>query len=437
MSTNSIIWMGDIEPNMTEQELMDYFLQFNAHPQNIKLIKDKNTDENKNYCFVYFKTIKEANSVLFKLNGRKIPGTSFVFRLNWANVRSIFNKSAYVGNLNPKVDDLKLYNLFKKRYPSVHHASVITENGVSKGYGFVLFNGEEEYKRSLKEMNGINFYGNIIKVTEQKKKTDKSKKNGNFNIENEEGSSSSSFNDSEKNVPDMQTKLGEISFINNINSIYNIYNINNIYNDFNNSNINTVPIRNMNNSQIIKNNNNNSIDVNINNIANNKTNNIGINTIQKIPLTDINNINFHNNNNILYNYNIEPSEKILYSPINNNINNNARNIDPKKTNLSNNSIVSLNSFNGEPLCKYSTAKKINSRIKTKKGIPEILKPIDENTLMKKIQEGIKKMFIHYKENPFYGDKKINCKLHILFIFNLNLIVSNMFLYYLTAVPLDK
>ena len=368
MSTNSIIWMGDIEPNMTEQELMDYFLQFNAHPQNIKLIKDKNTDENKNYCFVYFKTIKEANSVLFKLNGRKIPGTSFVFRLNWANVRSIFNKSAYVGNLNPKVDDLKLYNLFKKRYPSVHHASVITENGVSKGYGFILFNGEEEYKRSLKEMNGINFYGNIIKVTEQKKKTDKSKKNGNFNIENEEGSSSSSFNDSEKNVPDMQTKLGEISFINNINSIYNIYNINNIYNDFNNSNINTVPIRNMNNSQII--NNNNSIDVNINNIANNKTNNIGIN--------------------------------------------NNRNIVPKKTNLSNNSIVSLNSFNGEPLCKYSTAKKINSRIKTKKGIPEILKPIDENTLMKKIQEGIKKMFIHYKENPFYGDKKINCKLYILF-----------------------
>ena len=407
MSTNSIIWMGDIEPNMTEQELMDYYLQFNVHPQSIKLMKDKSTNENKNYCFVYFKTVKEANSVLFKLNGKKVPGSSFVFRLNWANIRSIFNKSAYVGNLNPKVDDLKLYNLFKKRYPSVQHASVITENGVSKGYGFVLFNGEEEYERSLKEMNGINFYGNIIKVREQRKKKDKSKTFGNSDIENKERSSSSSFSDSEKSIPDIQTQFGEKNCIDNINTINNVYNIYNIYNDFNNSIINTVPIRNMNNNQIINDNNNISIDTNINNIANNKINNKGIYTMQYFPLKDIN--NFHNDNKILYNCNIAPSEKILYSPINNNINNDIRNIVPNKPNLSNNSIVSLNSFNGKPLSNYSTAEKANSRIKTKKEIPEILKPIDENTLKKKIQEGIKKIFIHYKENPFYGDKKVHCK----------------------------
>ena len=407
MSTNSIIWMGDIEPNMTEQELMDYYLQFNVHPQSIKLMKDKSTNENKNYCFVYFKTVKEANSVLFKLNGKKVPGSSFVFRLNWANIRSIFNKSAYVGNLNPKVDDLKLYNLFKKRYPSVQHASVITENGVSKGYGFVLFNGEEEYERSLKEMNGINFYGNIIKVREQRKKIDKSKKFGNSDIENKEGTSSSSFSDSEKSIPDIQTQFGEKNCIDNINTINNVYNIYNIYNDFNNSIINTVPIRNMNNNQIINDNNNISIDTNINNIANNKINNKGIYTMQYFPLKDIN--NFHNNNKILYNCNIAPSEKILYSPINNNINNDIRNIVPNKPNLSNNSIVSLNSYNGKPLSNYSTAEKADSRIKIKKEIPEILKPIDENTLKKKIQEGIKKIFIHYKENPFYGDKKVHCK----------------------------
>ena len=114
MSTNSTIWMGDIEPKMTEHEIMNFFHKYNIKPQSIKLMKDKATNENKNYCFISFKTIKEANTALFRLNGKKIPGYSAVFRLNWASIRSPVNKSVYVGNLNPKVDDIKLYNLFKK-----------------------------------------------------------------------------------------------------------------------------------------------------------------------------------------------------------------------------------------------------------------------------------------------------------------------------------
>ena len=401
MSTNSTIWMGDIEPKMTEQDIMNCFLKFNIHPQNVKLIKDKKTNENKNYCFIYFKTIKEANSVLFKLNKKKIPGSSLVFRLNWANNRSIFNKSAYVGNLNPKVDDLKLYNLFKKKYPSVHHASVITENGVSKGYGFVLFNGKEEYEMSLKEMNGISFYGNIIKVKEQKKKNEKSHKDDNNNIDNEDDSISSSISDSEKDK-DTQMQLGKNNcYGNNINSI------NNINNDTD-SILQSVPLRNINNNQIY----NNLISID-NNIANSKINNIGINNIKNIPLSNINNFNI--NNNLLFNYNIVAPEKFLYSPINKNINNDTGNIVSKKSNFSNNSIVSLNSFSSEQMSNYSTAEKLSTQIKPKKDILEILNPIDDNTLIKKIQESIKKIYNYYQANPFHGDRKINCKFYIYFI----------------------
>ena len=401
MSTNSTIWMGDIEPKMTEQDIMNCFLKFNIHPQNVKLIKDKKTNENKNYCFIYFKTIKEANSVLFKLNKKKIPGSSLVFRLNWANNRSIFNKSAYVGNLNPKVDDLKLYNLFKKKYPSVHHASVITENGVSKGYGFVLFNGKEEYEMSLKEMNGISFYGNIIKVKEQKKKNEKSQKDDNNNIDNEDDSISSSISDSEKDK-DTQMQLGKNNcYGNNINSI------NNINNDTD-SILHSVPLRNINNNQIY----NNLISID-NNIANSKINNIGINNIKNIPLSNINNFNI--NNNLLFNYNIVAPEKFLYSPINKNINNDTGNIVSKKSNFSNNSIVSLNSFSSEQMSNYSTAEKLSTQIKPKKDILEILNPIDDNTLIKKIQESIKKIYNYYQANPFHGDRKINCKFYIYFI----------------------
>ena len=82
MSTNSVILMGDIEPKITQQDIMNCFLKFNIRPQNVKLIKDRKTNINNNFCFIYFKTVKEANSVLFKLNGKKIPGSQNIFRLN-------------------------------------------------------------------------------------------------------------------------------------------------------------------------------------------------------------------------------------------------------------------------------------------------------------------------------------------------------------------
>ena len=147
MSTNSIIWMGDIEPKMTEREIMNCFLKFKIKPQSIKLIKDKKTNENKNYCFIYFKTIKEANSVLFKLNGKKIPGHSFKFRLNWANCRSSFNKTAYVGNLNPKVDDLKLYNLFKKNIRLFNMLLQLLTMGYRKDMDLCYLMGKKNMKR--------------------------------------------------------------------------------------------------------------------------------------------------------------------------------------------------------------------------------------------------------------------------------------------------
>lgn len=413
MSTNNIIWMGDIQPKMTEQDIINCFLNFNIRPQSVKLIKDKKTNENKNFCFLYFKTLKEANSAIFKLNGKKIPGSKNVFRLNWASCRSSYNKSAYVGNLNPKVDDIKLFNLFKKRYPTVHHASVVTENGVSKGYGFVLFNGKEEYEMCLKEMNGINFYGNNIKVREQKKKLDKNKIQGNIIEYNEEDESSSSFNESDKNYDSIQYDNN----IYNSNNISNINSVNNINNCINNKCVNTplfhsTNLRKIQNNQIINKNSIINFDTNINDISNNQINNItnlGINNEKIVHFTNINNIN--NMNNIIFNYNIG-KDNILYSPINNNINNDIGEIFHKKSNFSNNSIVSLNSINSELMSNYSTAEKTNNQIKPKKYDLEILKPLDEDVLIQKIQEGIKKIYNYYKENPFYGDKKVNCKLYI-------------------------
>ena len=382
MSTNSTIWMGDIEPKMTEHEIMNFFHKYNIKPQSIKLMKDKATNENKNYCFISFKTIKEANTALFRLNGKKIPGYSAVFRLNWASIRSPVNKSVYVGNLNPKVDDIKLYNLFKKKYPTVQNASVVTNNGVSKGYGFVLFNGEEDYEKCIQEMNGIHFYGNNIKVKEQRKKQNNFIKNNdtNSNSDNEDNNDPSSINDSEN--------YNEGKFINN--TYKNNININGI----NNYSIKSSPLNNTNDN--ISLNNNilinakkiiNTYDLLSNSEINNNDKTIGINNIKKnVPYVNIININ----ENININNNI--GSKLL-----------------KKSNFSNNSIISLNSINSEQISNYSTAEQFNKDKKQKNDESESIQSIDEFSLNRKIHEGIQKMYHSYKNNPFYDCKMIKCK----------------------------
>ena len=176
MSTENTLWMGDIEPTMTEQLILEAFNHYEIKPISVKLIKDKKTNTFRNYCFVNFGSIIEANKALSKLNGKNFPNSTNVFKLNWSNYNSEFNKNVYVGNLPQDIDDIKLYNFFKSKYNSVHHASVICDNGVSKQYGFVHFLNEVDYDNCLKEMDGVVFHGNTIRVRERNRK--------NFNDEN-------------------------------------------------------------------------------------------------------------------------------------------------------------------------------------------------------------------------------------------------------------
>ena len=122
----------------------------------------------------------EANQAIIQLNDKKIPNTNINFKLNWANQNSEGCRNLYVGNLPPEVDYIELYSLFKSKYPSVHHTSIITENGVSKGFGFVYFIDKDDYDKCLKEMDGFIFHNNPLKVKERKKKSEE--KNENKNI---------------------------------------------------------------------------------------------------------------------------------------------------------------------------------------------------------------------------------------------------------------
>ena len=154
MNNEETLWMGDLESWMNESFIMNSFIEIGIIPKSIKLIIDKRPNKNKNFCFITFNNVQEANYALFKLNGKKIPKTRKFFKLNLTRKSSENKKIIFVGNLSNKICDNELYEYFKSKYSSVISATMISYDGKSMGYGFVHFTDEVEYQKCLKEMDG-------------------------------------------------------------------------------------------------------------------------------------------------------------------------------------------------------------------------------------------------------------------------------------------
>ena len=75
----------------------------------------------------------------------------------------------YVGNLDYKVTEDDLENLFSK-YGSVSSSSIITDkySGRSKGFGFITMDNDEEAKQAISELNETKLESRDIVVNEAK-----------------------------------------------------------------------------------------------------------------------------------------------------------------------------------------------------------------------------------------------------------------------------
>jgi RNA recognition motif-containing protein len=417
MNLDNTLWMGGILPGMTESQIMDSFKFFNVFPINIKFIRDKKKNKNKSFCFVTFKSFEDANNVLHYLNGKKIPNTEIIFRLNWADYQGS-NKTVYVGGLHPNVTKDDLISFFRLQYKSVYNARIILdENGMSRGFGFVVFKSEEDYYKCLKEMNGVYFYGNFIKVNEQIKKEDENtnkKMKGNImnNLRNVNNNIYIKNNNmiNINNITNINDIMIQNNIINNTNNI-NYYNQNEcVINDndnFRNINNNKMmeynPIDNIQIQNLYSNNNimdfRNSCDTNFNNGKKN-INNFDFKRIQdKIINKNNSSYFFYDIKNNKQNTTAKNIENV--SLINETKNNKNNIIQPK---IQNNLIIKESD-------KKTILKKENKE--RRKIKLEVLEKIDEVTLYRKIHESILRTFSYTKMLLSKNGINFKCK----FIYN--------------------
>jgi RNA recognition motif-containing protein len=76
------------------------------------------------------------------------------------------NKKLFVGNINFDVKDIELEELFKTVGTVIYAEIVRFFDKKSKGFGFVEMGTAEEAQKAIKEINGSDFQGRKIIVSE-------------------------------------------------------------------------------------------------------------------------------------------------------------------------------------------------------------------------------------------------------------------------------
>ena len=169
------LWMGDLDPMWTENDIMGIWREVGEAPVNVKIMRDKQGKPQ--YSFVTFAS-PEAVAASLEKNRSQIPGSSRHFKLNWASggsqadTRPPVNRmrnspdigrghsdySLFVGDLGMEVTEPELFAKFNQSFPGeVKQAKIMIDpsSGASKGFGFIRFLSVEAQQRALQSMNGI------------------------------------------------------------------------------------------------------------------------------------------------------------------------------------------------------------------------------------------------------------------------------------------
>ncbi|XP_042052374.1 polyadenylate-binding protein 1-like isoform X2 [Salvia splendens] len=137
------LYVGDLHPDVVEKDLTDKFSRV-APLLSVHLCRHKPSGRSLCYAYVNFWLPCHAFNALKCVNHTLLKGKPI--RVMWNErdpvARKNNNGNLFVKNLDKSITSLLLEEVFSK-YGSVVSCKVASENGISKGFGFVQFESEE------------------------------------------------------------------------------------------------------------------------------------------------------------------------------------------------------------------------------------------------------------------------------------------------------
>jgi len=180
MSREGILWIGGLEPYMSEQFIRNALSLMGEDDAltKVKLIRNKYTGERASYGFLQFESDAAALMTMHKLNSKIIPNSAppVKFQLNHASAKasggaySVREYSIWVSDLPPNISEHDFRKTFSTRYESIRSCKLIQgdkgkDGKDKKRYGFVRFTDMNDQREALIHMNGFDGLGAPIKVS--------------------------------------------------------------------------------------------------------------------------------------------------------------------------------------------------------------------------------------------------------------------------------
>ncbi|XP_022144571.1 polyadenylate-binding protein 7 [Momordica charantia] len=168
------LYVGDLHPDVTDGQLFDAFSEFKSLAS-VRICRDSSTGRSLSYGYVNFISPPDAINAMEVMNHTVLNGK--VIRVMWSHRDADARKSGignvFVKNLSDSINSLGLQELFKK-FGNVLSCKVATsDDGKSKGYGFVQFETEDSANAAIESLNGFTigdkqiYVGKFVKKSER------------------------------------------------------------------------------------------------------------------------------------------------------------------------------------------------------------------------------------------------------------------------------
>ena len=159
------LYVGDLDPAVGEAQLYEIFQQV-GHVVSIRVLRDLITRRSLGYAYVNFSSTADAKQAIDMLNYTPVAGRPIriMFSQRDPSSRKSGVGNIFVKNIDKQVDNRELHELFRE-YGMVLSSKVARDvAGVSKGYGFVQFETDEEAKKAIDGVNGKDIRGRPVFV---------------------------------------------------------------------------------------------------------------------------------------------------------------------------------------------------------------------------------------------------------------------------------